>query len=958
MARNKSAGSETRHRYLFSIIMGMAATALAAVLHYSGIDRRAELNALDLRLNYAAVKHPRGPAVHVDIDDGSLERVGRWPWPRSMLAGMIREMKACGARAAVLDIMLPHPQKVRYVSEADSVYAPSESELVSSRDVMPVFDDMVLAEEIQKAGNVYMGMQLNIGGDARATGGAYAEIRDAVNEALHEHDVASLEALIGELSQSLGEKLNQNAVAFAAQEYLRLRAMDELRQYALPVNTRGVRTRSRLLPGGEMIPPLLSFTRGLKGVGFVNAEPDADGIFRRMRLLARYDDAVYMQLSLAAARDTLARRHAGFQKASLGNKQLALSFGDGEKRRIPLDEDGMMIINWDTADTRHIPASLPASIYLLKQSLDRNIRLKRITAARLAQVLDSQRNKTEMNAFKELILAANGVSKLIEQRRSLQRRYYKASLYGSGNRENICGRLLAVKAAEAAGEQQLDKMIETLIEDVSFFLKSADTVEDDNPQRIIIDTCSPLKDRLDEIETQNAEIRKDVNILQSRLAAVVNGNICLVGSSSTGAADFAPTPLGKRMPGIHVHYHLLNTILSGRFISRAPLWLDALAIVLAGLLVSLITATRPIIRAAFLTLLLALTFIAINALVVFRTHLIWMTMVAPLAAILLSFLYITMYRQLTEEREKRKIKGMFANTLSPALVDRLIEDPSLAEVGGENRTLTCMFSDLAGFTAMSERLGPQETVTLLNRYFDRMTEIVQIRRGGYLNKFLGDGIFVFFGAPVFQEDHPARGVIAAVECREGAADFNRELAAETGSSPSLRVRIGLTTGEVMVGNYGSSQRYDYTAIGDPVNLASRLESSCKFFGAGIICDDRTWREGGSDEIVSRPLGRIYISGVTEAVAVHEILGRRDSVPKETMDTISLFADAVTAIDNRAFDTAGKLLEEVIEKDADDTAARLYRDFCRAHTVLKPGAPPPEVKDPNGVVRLRWIDGGE
>jgi len=319
----------------------------------------------------------------------------------------------------------------------------------------------------------------------------------------------------------------------------------------------------------------------------------------------------------------------------------------------------------------------------------------------------------------------------------------------------------------------------------------------------------------------------------------------------------------------------------------------------------------------------------------------------------LSYLSITVFRQLTEEKEKRKIRGMFANTLSPTLVDQLIENPSLAEVGGEHRELTCMFSDLAGFTAMSERLGPQETVKLLNRYFDRMTAIVQNRCGGYLNKFLGDGIFVFFGAPVFQEDRSARGLRAAIECHQEVSQFNIDLENETGINPNLEVRVGITTGEVMVGNYGSTERYDYTAIGDPVNLSSRLESSCKFFGAGIICDDRTLRKGGDDSIASRPLGKIRIKGIREGVSVHEIFGYRKDVPDIKLEIIRPFSDAVRAIEKQDFIEAERLLKHISDRDPTDTAAGIYLAFCREH--VKRGQDPgaPEYSDPNGVVQLKW-----
>jgi adenylate cyclase len=265
-----------------------------------------------------------------------------------------------------------------------------------------------------------------------------------------------------------------------------------------------------------------------------------------------------------------------------------------------------------------------------------------------------------------------------------------------------------------------------------------------------------------------------------------------------------------------------------------------------------------------------------------------------------------------------------------------------------------MFSDLAGFTSMSERLGPQDTVKLLNRYFDGVTEIVQNRRGGYLNKFLGDGIFVFFGAPIFQEDHPGRAINAAIDCQEEVINLNRKLEEETSKPSSLSVRIGITTGEAMVGNCGSSERFDYTAIGDPVNLSSRLESACKFFGSRIIVDERTWKEG-CEGLVGRPLGRIFIAGVREPVRAFEVFGRKEDVDPEILWTVPEFTMAMDKVMERNFEGAMRHLESAQKHAEDDKACRIYTDFCRLHLRHKDGEEPPEIKDPNGVVRLNWIE---
>ncbi|MCP4377267.1 MAG: adenylate/guanylate cyclase domain-containing protein, partial [bacterium] len=202
--------------------------------------------------------------------------------------------------------------------------------------------------------------------------------------------------------------------------------------------------------------------------------------------------------------------------------------------------------------------------------------------------------------------------------------------------------------------------------------------------------------------------------------------------------------------------------------------------------------------------------------IVFAWWGIWLAFVAPLGAMLLSFMFVTGFRQLTEERAKRRIRDMWAKGLSPALVEQILSNPALASPGGRKTELTSMFSDLAGFTPLSESLGPHETVALLNRYFDGVTDIVQNQCAGYLNKFLGDGVFILFGVPIFEPDHPSRAIDAALLCQAEAEKLNEKLAAELGEKVKLKVRIGIHSGEAIFGNCGSTDKTDFTAIGDCV----------------------------------------------------------------------------------------------------------------------------------------------
>jgi adenylate cyclase len=300
-----------------------------------------------------------------------------------------------------------------------------------------------------------------------------------------------------------------------------------------------------------------------------------------------------------------------------------------------------------------------------------------------------------------------------------------------------------------------------------------------------------------------------------------------------------------------------------------------------------------------------------------------------------SFLVVTAYRQLTEERAKRHIKRLFAHAISPALVDRLLEDPSLAELGGQKRELSCMFTDLGGFTSLSESLGPQETVRLLNRYFDRAAEVIQDRCGGYLNKFLGDGIFAFFGAPVFQTDHARRAIEAAVQCQGEIVELNKALAAEGGPDIQLSLRVGITTGEAMVGNCGSTQRMDYTAIGDCVNLASRLEQANKFFGTGILVDEHSWGAAGLADVPARLLGKVLVAGLAEPVNVWEVLAPADGEPGELPKALDDFTQAVELLASRNFEAAAETFERLRELLPDDKPTQLYLEVCRQYVAQPP-----------------------
>ncbi len=341
----------------------------------------------------------------------------------------------------------------------------------------------------------------------------------------------------------------------------------------------------------------------------------------------------------------------------------------------------------------------------------------------------------------------------------------------------------------------------------------------------------------------------------------------LFGFSAPGLLDLRPTPLSPAAPGVLLHATVLDNVLSDAFLRETPAWAAALSTVLLALACAgaVVAARRAWQSAAWLALFVALPLGAGFAAYAAGW---WYAVVPAGLAASLAGLGGLVFSYATEGRQKAFIKQAFRHYLSPAVIDRLLADPARLQLGGERKELTIFFSDLQGFSGFSERMPPAELTGLLNAYLSDMTDIV-LGEGGTLDKYEGDAIIAFWNAPVDQPDHAVRAVRAALACQrrleERRAGFVEQYGAE------LRMRVGLNTGEVVVGNMGSRERFDYTVLGDAANLASRLEGANKAFGTFLMVSESTWRAtaGAFD---GRLLGRLRVVGRRAPVAVYEPFG--------------------------------------------------------------------------------------
>ncbi len=912
-------------RPISALLLGLVVTALVAAGHVARLDQRLEV----LTLDYCFRAQPAGPEavqiVHVDIDDGSIERIGRWPWPRTVLAGLLETLQQAGARLIAVDVELPEPQEVRYVAEAAELYGGPAERFIGPPLPKLVFDDAAIADVLARHDNIFLPMHI----DFSAPEGKGIEAQ--ISRRLQADPEASFQSVLEDLRPKTPDQADPARTEELLRGYLRERSVSALRRLTIPMGD---------LPGhplatGRLTPPLVTFAQPLRHTGFVTAEPDSDGVLRRVRLLASDGANAYPQFALAVAAEELARRHGGRYDLSAAPGRVTIRCADGHRRVLPVDENGQMLINWSqrfavgtaAPSPRHISAAAVLSFWQNAQSIRNNNDLARLLQLSLAQRL-GQQDLLELFAQADRLEQQHLQGELARQRALL----YEPAAARSQPSDDSAER-------KARLEERIDQAVAEMLGELDFYLSGLET---DDPLAAEIARINGL---LNDIAQANEDIRRRQEAQVAELAFVVSGKICLIGSTATAAGDFHVTPLDTargegqqpRTPGVVVHANILGTILSGRFIRPAPTWVNLLVILAAGAVISYLTATRRVQIAVPLAVLLGAAYWAFGTFVVFGQWRFDLALVAPGGAILASLLMVTAYRQLTEERAKRHIRGLFAQALSPELVDRLIAEPSLAELGGERRVLSCFFSDLEGFTAISENLGEQETVRLLNRYFDLMSRVIQERHGGYINKFLGDGILALFGAPVPLADHAGRAIRAAVDCQREIERFNEALASSFGAAGSLRCRIGVTTGEAMVGNCGSSQRLDYTAIGDTVNLASRLESANKFFKTRILTDDPTLRQAiqSPDDLLARPLGEVYVVGKDVQIAVWEVYAGPAPAEPETQWAYERFARAVGLYRRRQFAEATELFEAILKANPADHPAEIYLSLCRTHLTTPP-----------------------
>ena len=946
---------------------------------------------------------PTDKLIHLDIDDRTLDAVGRWPWPRRKLAAIIDEISRAGAKAVALDILFPEPQNEEEDKRfADAVARCGRVLIPMSLDEPPpdtpimrglieiLADDFELDLERDKAALLEAlkarGFdEATINREVNANRFIIAR-REAMRHRLEEEmkvGTKDLPALRRKLLPQMDDAVTGSPqLRLLENQRAKLESLDLLSRFGRPMEA----DLPEVLPRAASFPPISRLSRATAMTGFVDYLQDSDGVIRSIPLWFEYAGRIYPQLSLALACMML---DVDPKELRITSDHVTIPLGDGRETRIPIrskyqhDMDGHVgmvtdvpwfgpTTHWEQMYEAYRPEESESNpgergwrspvgevnnqhIALVKVWDLHDMRQKIASNSRQADeavkaIYSLSRDVGRLAYFKEHPIPVEDV----ESRMQLMKEAVESGEFLQSQIDELSPAEIGALVEEDV-ESQRQEQLRTLesvrkltTEESAKFLAGLTGPERNRIEFLLspsgpekelqayrdrrqndFEVLHPTVDALRVIHAELPALVEDLEQLERELS-VLKDRAVLIGYTAVGTVDFWSTSLHAKCPGVVVHGVIFNAILTDHMLWHAPHRVTLIVTLLIGILGTVIAAVFSPIRALLATLMLGSIYWVINGIVLYDYTNTVVGIAGPMVVVVLVWSGCTLYKFVVERRERTRITRRFSSYVDPALVNYVIENPDQARLDGQVRELTVVFTDLQGFTALSEKLQ-ENTVPLLNEYMGRMVPIIR-EHNGYVNKFLGDGMMFFFGAPRDNQIHAADAVNSVLKMQDMMTPFNESLVAD--GLPTVRMRVGVSSGVMVVGDAGSADASDYTVLGDAVNLGARLESANKATGTRIMINQRTAELIG-DLFLLRPIGRLRVVGKEEDVMVYEPLSKVKECTDEQRRIVALSRAVVETYLKGEFAACLTAIEAMEAELGPQKLTGLYRDQCEQYIANPP-----------------------
>ncbi|GAB1432300.1 CHASE2 domain-containing protein [Spirochaetota bacterium] len=878
------------------VFIGLAFALLYLAPAWQNLERRA----YDLFLNFKPSVKEDASIILLDIDDPSIDAIGSYPWPRALIARGLEALSELGASYAIFDI--------EYLEKSPMSVDSNYLQGVLKSDFHASFEE--IGSNVQDVFSALNNRQIALS-EAGEYGVALVEMIDDTRDELYkktglvaiENDsyLGKAMRLFGNSYTTLNMQKTVMSEVFQEREDLGKERFFYPKTKIESVAASG--TTGFLVP----IPEISNMS---KNAGFTNVEIDTDGVRRRLKLVEVIENKAFLQLAFSPL-----LRKLGEPDLLIHSKKIELigaKYKDGIKNvSIPLDSKGMMLIRWPKKDYldsfTHIPFHRLLDYRAGGEELVTHLRLLRANQGwslgpGLAAIDTCLSAWAEAEELRQNALDNGGPQDRADWIQASSEFWDKCNAFlDSGFYDSILALFDMARDADAAAHAPI---YDSIKDDFSRLYKN---VENSYNNHVKLETA--LKERL-------------------------NNAYCIIGWTSTGTTDIGVNPFIENYVNVGTHAAVANTILQQDFLREAPLWISAiLAVIFAAatpLGIKRLNINLQIISGLVVTLVLLLLFYGI-----FHFTGIYVAFLSPVLAVFISFLFYSLLSFILSEREKSFLRKVFGTYLSGDVINEIIEDPSMLKLGGQKKWITAIFTDVKGFSSISEVLDAEHLVQLLNIYLSGMSDII-LEEKGTIDKYEGDAIISFFGAPLHYEDHAIKACSSAVKMKRKEAELNIRFMEDKMSPNPLLTRIGINTGDMVVGNMGTERKMDYTIMGNAVNLAARLEGVNKQYGSWILLSDDTYKETG-DIFTVRRFDRVRVVGINTPVQLWELVDFKSDVSPENLKLLERFEEAHQVFDKRDWNKALELFKVLLKDYPEDGPSKAYIRKCEVFKA-KPPAP--------------------
>lgn len=875
-----------KKKYVF-LFMPLSIVIVLLATTFTPIFRKVEGSLYNTALGFKK-PIPQHPALLlVDFGDEAIEKAGTYPVSRSIYADGLVLLREMGGNYVIFDIEFvdPSPRGVNYrvLNEEIPKYLDQEFSVIqkNTSDLFTAIEQGAIP--LAEAGDFIP--YLN-----NETANTRKEVIKRIKKIVQNNDT-----YLGQAAKIFGNTfftVNINESSFLPEKEL----FDYYQENFSLQNT-SVEYKGSPFTLTGLIPTILDISRYARGAGFPNVQIDSDGVRRRIDLIKALENKHYAQLAFRPLLHWLGEPEVIIMSNSLILKNAKHpDTEDVRDIKIPLNSDGTLNINWlpysFTESFKHLPFGVLMTHDQLYNLIINNLKIRMDWG-----YLNLYRGETPLSAL---------ITFLEEERSALF--------------------------------QGKDPDISTYRDARAFFLSELDGYLQEPTFTALEGGLNELKEKKLISEADYETLKNDLPLWFSRtreslnqlmnirknLKEVVPGSFAIIGNTATGTTDIGVTPFEKEYMNVGTHASVVNTIIHEQFIALCPRTVCIFISLLLSIALTLIIRSLPPLKSV-ITGITGLIAVNITLLLFFRLTLIYIDLLFPSATIFLTFVILTASRYLSSEKEKTFINNAFSHYLSVDVIHEIIDDPTKLTLGGEMKYMTAMFTDIRSFSTLSEKMTPEDLVKLLNAYLTEMSDTIMQYRGT-IDKYEGDAIISFFGAPVYMEDHAERACISAIMMKRLEIVLNRKFQERQWTSDTIMTRIGINTGDMVVGNMGTDKKMDYTIMGNSVNLASRLEGVNKLYGTWIMVSEETKRLCPTSFFFRR-LDRVRVVGIKTPIRLYELVEENDMIDRDDKEAYALFDQGLRMFESREWREAMELFTAVQDALGHDPPCDLYISRC-------------------------------